>query len=317
MINSEYVSVLTSQRIWTDFTAHFRSSTTKASYASDLSEIMNYFEKDIVQIGESDAQEYFHVMQNRITEKQIKPATVAKKFRELHSFAEYICENREKYGIDENFRDVFYPFLKLLEKQKKFAKSVSLADIDRLLQVAKDDIQAYTIIVLLYRAGLTSTEITGLKAEDFVRYENGVYAVVEGRKQLVYIPDDAAAVLERFMEFGQNRERFGKSGQESQCLFCNSRGNQLNLMYISRLLRKLGKKAGVEDCSAQSIRNACGFTLYAYGAESEQVAEQLGVTLTQIHRYKNETYRDGIQRAANELVRVRVVPPDNTYKYDV
>lgn len=270
---------------------------------------MNYFGKDIVQIGESDAQEYFHVMENRITEKRIKPATVAKKFRELHSFAEYICENREKYGIEEDYRDVFYPFLKLLEKQKKFAKTVSLADIDRLLQAAKDDIQAYTILVLLYRAGLTSTEITGLRAEDFARYENGMYAFVEGRKNLVYIPDDAAAVLEQFMESGQ-------SGQKGGWLFVNSRNRQLNLMYISRLLQKLGKKAGVKECSAQSIRNACACTLYAYEAEPWQVAGQLGVTQTQIHRYKNTVYREEIQRAANKLVRVRVIPPENTYKYN-
>lgn len=313
MLNCEYASRLIRETIWPDFTAHFKSGTTRASYASDLAEVMNCFEKDFLQIKEREAQEYFDMMKNKITEKRLKPATVAKKFRELHSFAEYICENSEKYKIRKDYEDVFYPFLKRLEKQKKFAKSVPISEIDRLLQAAEDDIQAYTIVTLIYRAGLTSTEIIRLTPEDFVMYTNGLYAAVKGRRKLVYIPDDAARTLESFLKFRQAQACLLKPEEECEWLFFNSRGNRLNLMYISRLFQKLSKRAKIENCSAQSIRSACGCTLYAYGAKNSQVAAQLGVTETQIHRYQNEAYRDGIQRAANELVRVRVEPPQNTY----
>lgn len=300
MIKSIYASELTSQYIWTDFIAHFRSSTTAASYASDLSEIMNYFEKDFVEIRNDNVQEYFQMMQNKITQKVINPQTVAKKFRELHSFAEYICENRKKYCIDDQYQDEFYPFLKVLEKQKKFAKSVPVEHIDRLLQAAEPDIQAYTIIVMLYRIGLSSTEIIQLKPEDFAIYENGMYAAIKGREELCYIPEDTARILERF--FDQRKE--------VEYLFYNSRGNKLNLMYLSRLMKKLAKKAGIPEYSAESIRNTCGFTLYAYGATPKQVANQLGVTKMQIHRYRNEVYKDQIQQAANHLVKVKVMPPE-------
>lgn len=94
-------------------------------------------------------------------------------------------------------------------------------------------------------------------------------------------------------------------------LFFNRRGNMLNTMFISRMLKKYTAKAGIPAYSAQSIRNTCGFTLAAYGASDMQTAKQLGVTTTQIHRYSGEAYRDNYgQKAANELVHIRVLPPD-------
>ncbi|MFQ8899667.1 MAG: hypothetical protein ACLR71_17300 [[Clostridium] scindens] len=41
-----------------------------------------------------------------------------KKFRELHSFAAYICENKERYQVDEGYQDDYYPYLKMVAKQE-------------------------------------------------------------------------------------------------------------------------------------------------------------------------------------------------------
>lgn len=293
------------QQIWQDYIAHFRSETTVKTYEADIGGFMMFFNKDFRMLTQDDVKKYYEFMQERVEQKVVKPGTVAKKFRELHSFAEYVCENREKYHVGAEFDDFFYPYLKKLEKQKKFAKTVSIDQIDGLLKAAEDDLQAYLILVLLYRVGLTSTEIVGLKLEDFALYENGMYVSVEGRKPLCYVPEDAQVVLEKYLEESERKEY----------LFYNRRGNQLNLMYISRLLEKLAKKAGVPKCSAESIRNTCGVTLYAYGANASQVASQLGVTKLQIHRYKNEAYADDLQKAANHLVKVKVEPPNRKINY--
>lgn len=298
-MKSIFASEITSQVIWQDFTAHFKSSTTSASYETDLAEIMNYFEKDFLQIDKTDIKEYYEEMQNKITKNIIKAATVAKKFRELHSFAEYICDNKGRYGVQPSYQDEYQPYLKLLEKQKKFAKSVPVTHIDMLLKAAEKELQSYTILVMLYRVGLTSTEIIRLKLEDLAIYEDGMYVAADGRKELCYIPEDAADVLKSFI----------KQRKDMPYLFYNKRGNQLNLMYISRLMKRLSKEAGVPEYSAESIRNTCGVILYAYGVQSKQVAGQLGVTEMQIHRYRNMAYRDSLQREANSLVKLRVLPP--------
>ena len=80
-------------------------------------------------------------------------------------------------------------------------------------------------------------------------------------------------------------------------------------MYISRLMKKYAKKAGIPCYSAESIRNTCGVTMFSYGADSRQVAKQMGITKVQIKRYDNVIYRDSIQKAANNLVKVKVEPP--------
>ena len=299
MRKNDKVSEFFGQQLWLDFTAHFKSETTEKSYAADVGEIMMFSGKDFREIRKRDVQEYFDSMQNKITQKVMKPGTVAKKFRELHSFAKYICENKEKYHTDESFEDFFYPYLKRLEKQKKFAKSIPVDHIDQLLQAAQDDIRAYTLIIMLYRVGLTSTEIIRLKPEDLAIFENGMYVAVIGRRRLCYVPEDAVKVLEKYLEQREDRTY----------LFYNSRGNQLNLMYISRLLEKLSRKAQIPKYSAVSIRNTCGVNLYAYGAQDSQVATQLGVTRMQVRRYNNQIYQDQLQSAANKLVMIKVTPP--------
>lgn len=299
-MNSVYASDLIKQAVWTDFTAHFKSSTTKASYQTDISEIMNYFKKDFPEIREADIQAYFEWMNHRVEEGMISPATVAKKFRELHSFADYLCENREKYGIDISYEDGYYPYLKLAAKQEQFARTIPIGHLDRLLAAAQSDLMAYCILILLYRVGLGSTEIVEIKAEDLAYYEEGLYIRTQKRQNLCYVPEDAARIIAEYLE---------ECGEHSY-LFYNKRGNQLNTMYISRMMKKYTSEAGIPQYSAESVRNACGVTMFAYGGNEKQVAKQLGVTGVQIKRYKNMRYRDDLQKKANELVKLAVKPPN-------
>ncbi len=300
-MNSLYGSKLTDNWIWQDFIVHFKSETTKSSYQTDINEIMNYIQKDFLKINQEDVAAYFRWMQSRVEDGIIQPGTMAKKFRELHSFAEYICENREKYRIGKEFQDWYYIYLKQVTKQEKYARFISAEHMDRLLEAATEDEMAYTILVLLYRAGLSSSEIISLKRSDFAVYDNGIYVVTDKRKEPCYIPEDVFAILKDYMQ---------KKG-DSGVLFVNQRGNPLNLMYISRMMKKYTVKAGIPSYSAESVRNTCGMNLFSYGVGAKQVAMQLGITEIQIHRYKNLSYRDDLQRAANHLVKVKVLPPKN------
>lgn len=153
-MKSIYASKVIKQAIWRDFTVHFKSSTSKASYQTDIDEAMDYFHKDFLAINGEDAGVYFRWLKERVSRGEILPGTMAKKFRELHSFAAYICENRERYQVDEGYQDGYYPYLKMVAKQEKFVKHIPPSHIDRLLEAAREDLMAYCIIVLMYRAGL-------------------------------------------------------------------------------------------------------------------------------------------------------------------
>ena len=302
-MNSIYVSTLVEKQIWQDFIAHFKSETTAASYQTDIAEVMNYFQKDFLQIGKTDAAQYFLYLRERADLGKIQYGTVAKKLRELHSFSAYICENRKRYGVDAEFQDWFSEYLKYAVKQEKYVKSIPIEHMDRLLEAAKEDEMAYTILVLLYRVGLTSSEIVSLKRDDFAVYGNEVFVSTDRRKDDCFIPADVSDILEHYI----------KEAETSEYLFVNRRGNPLNLMYISRMMKKYTTKAGIPSYSAESIRNTCGVTLFAYGAQPEQAAAQMGITQIQIHRYRKLSYREQMMRAAGHLVKVKVLPPDKNH----
>lgn len=288
-----------SKQIWEDFTAHFKSDTTLRSYQSDIKEYCEYLGKEFVYINKNDVQTYFTWLSHRVEAGEIKPATMAKKFRECHSVAEFICEKREVYGVNEGLQDFFYPYLQRIAKQEKFAKSIPIDEIDKLFQVAQIDIMVYTIFIFLYRVGLSSTEIIAIKLSDIEEYTDGVYVWVKSRNEACYLPGDVVEVLSEYL----------KQRGENTYLFYNKQGRALNTMYISRMMKKYTALAGIKSYSAETLRNSCAFTMYAYGAKDKQVAKQLGVTKVQIKRYDDRRYKNNIQKQAQNLVKLKVEPP--------
>lgn len=288
-----------SKQIWADFTAHFKSETTLGSYQSDITEACNYLGKSFVEYASADVKNLFDWLLYRVEQGEIKPATMAKKFREYHSLAQYICENKEKYNVSDFFVDYFYSYLTAVAKQEKFARAIPIEEIDKLLEAAQQDITSYVILTLLYRTGFSSTEIVGMKSDDIQQYSDGYYVWVKNRNEACYLPEDVVDVL---LEYLNQRE-------DNEYLFFNRSGRPLNTMYISRMMKKYTSLAGIPSYSAETLRNSCGFTMYAYGAKDKQVARQLGITQMQIKRYDDICYKDNIQKQAQNLVKLRVELP--------
>lgn len=284
--------------IWKLFCEKFKSDTTKASYESDLKEFCSFCGKEFFRIDGSDVREYYEFMRKRIEEGRLSPLTVTKKFRELHSFSSFCMNLKNEEGMLRD--DYFYPWLKHMAKEKNLARSVPVEDMDRLLRAASCDRMAYTILTLMYRAGLTSTEITALNGEeDFAVYDDGVYVFPRSRREPCYIPSDAWEILSAYMRIREPHES----------LFYNRSGRRLNGMYISRMMKKYCRLAGINGYSAEAVRNCCGFNLFAYGASEKQVAEQMGRTQQQIRRYRGISYRGNLRKQANDLVKVRIEKP--------
>ena len=294
-----HLDVNISRKIWVDFISHFESNTTIGSYRSDIIEVCSFLNKHFIEINSSDVKELFTWFSNRVEQGEIKPATMAKKFRECHSLAQYICANKENYDLKKGYEDFFNPYLKLVAKQEKFAKSIPIEEIDKLFSAAQADMMAYMIFLLLFRVGLSSTEIMEIKEKDIEQYADGVYLWIKNRKEACYLSDDVVCIMAEYL----------KQRRDNEYLFYNRSGRQLNAMYISRMMKKYTALAGVPSYSAEALRNSCGFTMYAYGAKDKHVAKQLGITQMQIKRYDGIYYKNNIQKQAQNLVKLKVEPP--------
>ena len=77
--------------IWPEFRAHFRSAASAASYWSDLCEFAQITGTDLRRAREQDVQAYYRIMTERCEGGEIQQGTLAKKFRELHSLADFMC----------------------------------------------------------------------------------------------------------------------------------------------------------------------------------------------------------------------------------
>ncbi len=292
-VQQEFVN----RELWEMFKKRFKSETTEASYWSDIMEFCRFCGKNLKDTKRGDVERYYAFMRNKIENGRISPLTVTKKFRELHSFLQFAakeCDDRTEY------KDDFYPYLKSMEKERNLARSVPVDEMDALLEAASEDLMSYTILVLMYRAGLSSMEIAGMDGpEDLVMYGDEGYVLVSGREEPVYIPPDAWEILMRYMDQRENHPS----------LFYNRSGRRLNTMYISRMMKKYCRKAGINDHSAEAVRNCCAFNLFSYGASPKQVAEQMGRTQQQIRRYRGMNYRGSLRRHADQLVKIRIESP--------
>ena len=292
-VHEEFVN----KKLWKTFRRRFKSHTTEASYWSDISEFCRICGKKAEDTDKGDVDRYYIYMKKRIERGIISPLTVTKKFRELHSFFKFA---EEETGDAAAYKDYFYPYLKNMEKEKGLARSIPVEDMDALLKAASDHLASYTILTLMYRAGLSSTEITGLNGpEDFALYGEDAYVLIPGRNEPCYIPQDAWKILMEYMD------------QREICpsLFYNRSGRRLNTMYISRMMKRYCGKAGIGHYSAEAVRNCCAFNLFSYGASPKQVADQMGRTQQQIRRYRGMSYRGNLRRKADELVKIHIESP--------
>lgn len=276
--------------IWNEFKSRFKSPATEASYKSDVMEFCRFMGKEFEKADSDDVKRYFDYIKKRVEDGKISPLTMTKKFRELHSLAQ-MCD-----------KDYFYPYLKCMTGERNLARFVPINDMDALFAAAEDNLMVYTILTLMYRAGMSSTEIIALDGEDdFVLYEEGSYAVLSDRRDPCYIPQDAWDILLKYMN---HREK-------KASLFYNSRGDRLNVMYISRMMKKYCMQAGIPQYSAEAVRNCCAFNLFSYGADQSQVANLMSRTQQQIHRYKGIGYRGGLRKKTSDLVRIKIeMPPE-------
>lgn len=292
--NQEFVNM----EIWNLFRKRFRSKTSEGSYRSDIMEFCRLTGKPFTESTKEDVRDYYVRITEQVKAGKISSITRTKKFRELHSFGAFLIEQGLwGRGTEE---DYFYPYLKNMKKEGFLAGAVPVEDMDALLRVASKDLMAYTILVLMYRAGLTSTEITAITgADDFLEYEDGIYITLKGREQPCYIPQDAWKILKLYMD----------QRDEHETLFYNRNGRPLNTMYISRMMKKYCDRAGIRGYSAQEVRNSCAFNLFAYGADAVRTAEQMGRTTQQIRRYNGARYKANLRRKASDLVKIHIEEP--------
>ena len=286
--------------IFCEFEKNFISDSTSGFYIREIREFENTAGKNILMARNEDVLKYYEYLKKRVKEGKITGSTMTKKFRYLNSFCSYAYEHGDDHGL-VNYVNHFEAQLPFLYKDEKLVKTVPIKDIDRLFSAAKEDAMAYSILTLILRMGLISSEICKLKYSHFKEYENGIFLFLPDHDYGKKVPEDVWAVLDNYMG----------NTESNEYVFLNSKGNPLNYMYISRIMKKYCEKAGIEHISAEKLRNVYGVILYNYRVPLDIVMQELNITNRHIARYADITYREELSKSPEELVSFRVVAPDS------
>jgi len=143
---------------------------------------------------------------------------------------------------------------------------------------APSGVRNAALVAVLWRAGLRCSEALDLALRD-VDLEAGTLRVREGKgrkARLVGIDPMAAAVLERWLE---RRAELGIG--RSSPVFCQitegKLGEPLQGSYVRHLLKRLGKRAGIEKRThPHGLRHSFASSLADEGVEPHRIQQLLG-----------------------------------------
>jgi site-specific recombinase XerD len=129
----------------------------------------------------------------------------------------------------------------------------------------------------MYRSGLRISEALALFPRDLdaeagtVRVERGK----GGRPRVVGMDAGAFALVERWLDLREQKRGIGRR----QRIFCTLGGEVLSLAYVSQMLARLARRAGVEKrVHSHAFRHTFAYQLVDEGVDVVTISKLLGHT---------------------------------------
>ena len=305
--------------IWNEYAKTFKRDVTVQSYKSDVIEFTDFIEKDFIDVRHEDVERYYIELDSRVRERKLAPSTMAKKIRELNSLSSFIYNHKETLGVTATYQNHFQEYIYLVEERSEQANSIPIDEINQLLTAAENDIQSYCIISMIYRMGLSSTEICSLDLSDICVYENGVYLNVKNRKNKLFVPEDVYKIILKYLKDkcsdrilvrkGEWKSTRNSLNEGQNALFFNYRGRRITKKNIFNMMRKTCNRAGITPCSAEALRNSYAFTVNSYNVDSRDLALEMGISEESLKRYRNINYIDTNSRKLHDMTKIKIELP--------
>jgi integrase/recombinase XerD len=217
-------------------------------------------------------------------EKQrgLKPASLFRKVEALKSFFTYqAIEGRLPESPAENLRGP--------RASKRLPKFLTKPDAARLLAAPNgtsyEDVRARAMLEVLYAAGLRVSELLSITPESANLQEGWVRVMGKGAKERL-VPVHARALSALKVYLALRERRFRTPDPE---LFLGRSGHKLSRVQFWRVLRALGRRAGLGGAiHPHLLRHTFATHMLEGGADLRSVQEMLGhadLSTTQIYTH--------------------------------
>lgn len=266
------------------------SACTIESYASDLAQLIRYFED----LGEADI-EIEALTRARMREwlgtiAELKPASRARKISAVRTLIHYLIRREE---IDKS------PFQNLQSPKipKQIRPTYSVDQINILLEVPAGasalTIRDLTAFELMYSSGLRVSELVSVNIGDMDFVEGWIRILGKGNK-MREIPMTSTAIdlIGRYLAEARPMLISKDGVQDSDALLLNSRGGRITARSIRRLLHEEETAKGLSnDVSPHGLRHAFATHLLESGADMRAIQDMLGhARLSTTAKYTHNHY---------------------------
>jgi len=288
---------------------------TLAAYARDLSEFAAFFAKRGVPCRTaraSDIREFLH----DVAARGLTASSQARKLSAVRQFYKFL--HAEDLRPDNPAAAIDSP-----KQQRPLPKIMSVGDVDRLLEAARDwaggaggaerlrALRTHALLEVLYATGLRVSELVALPG-DVVRTGQRVLLVTGkgGRERMVPLTNPACQALASYRE-GLKSSPAG----DSPWLFpSRAKQGHLTRQRFAQELKNLALRAGLnpKPLSPHVLRHAFASHLLERGADLRAVQQLLGhadISTTQIYTHVLEERLRNLVQEHHPLAGAKLEPP--------
>lgn len=267
-------------------TKHSQSHYTQIAYSRDVSEMMEYFSLqniDIMNISEEDMMRYVTSLRVR----QLESSSIARKVSAIKHFYQFsIRQKWIKYNPVSR--------VKIKQKRQNMVTTLTFDQVVACLDSCDNSLvgeRDRLIFHILYACGLRLSECATLQILSFDMHQNLVKVIGKGDKERIIPFYDA--LKDELLDYIKNtRPQFLK--ENHQTLFVNQRGQPLSMRSIQNIIETIGEKAQLPfSLHPHILRHTFATHLLEHGADLLTVSRLLGhenLSTTQIYTHVSVEY---------------------------
>lgn len=256
------------------------SENTIKAYNNDLKKFKNFFKnKNINQIDEKDIREYL----KHLNKENNDTRTISHNISTLRSFYKFLL-------IEKKVLKNPMEYIELPKVKKTLPKTLSIEEIDRLLDINLTDSFSYrnkAMLELMYSSGLRVSELINVKIHDIDTSNCIIRIMGKGSKErIVPLGDYAIRYIELYLK--EHREKLIKR-ELNDYLFLNNHGSKMTRQGFFKILKGIAREKNIKtEFSPHTLRHSFATHLLNGGADLRSIQEMLGhsdISTTQIYTH--------------------------------
>jgi len=223
-----------------------RSEATLVAYNKDIDQIVSFLSKQGVENVEDMKIEHLEGFMKSLADQNYTPKSISRKTNAARTFIKYLT--KEGYLTEDISDQLKHPKLEI-----KAPRILTKLEYRALRDAAKGDNRSYAMIEVLLQAGLTISELAGIKLEQLdIKNETGsVFIPKKNNREERTIPLNKAVVEAVNKYINESRPKMEKSTN----LFITKTGRPLLIRNIRSTIDRFFRLAGVENAKVNDLRH--------------------------------------------------------------